>query len=54
MFLIWMLSSQWPITVNSIVSIAISSSSNNVVESASQYLTLRLPNLFLNFSTFYM
>lgn len=38
MFLIWMLSSQWPRTVNSIVSIAISSSSNNVVESARQYV----------------
>lgn len=40
MYLIWMLSSQWPRTVNSVVSIAISSSnSNNVVESARQYLT---------------
>jgi hypothetical protein len=33
-----MLSSQWPRTVNLIVSIAISFSSNNVVESARKYL----------------
>jgi hypothetical protein len=38
MFLIWMLSSQWPRTVTSIVSITISSCSNNVVESARKYL----------------